>query len=218
MERVQAHASPAGIRRSKTRSARWVAALLKRGLMYESVILEACESEEQLDDVECWWIAYGRASGWPLTNLSAGGKSPRGIRQSAETRARRSRTMTGRQFTPVHRAAISRAAKARYQDPEQRRIAGERLALWRNRPEVVERCREASRAYARQPGVMEAFKARMEKARNDPELMARVRAGRRERMLGDRHPGKRPETRLKMSIAAKAREARKREMRDRAAV
>lgn len=45
---------------------RWVKKLQLLGLDYEVAVLEIVEVREQLSDAECWWIAYGRACGWPL--------------------------------------------------------------------------------------------------------------------------------------------------------
>lgn len=52
---------------------RWVRTLQRIGLDYEIVVLENVRPWEDLADKERWWIAYGRASGWPLTNLTDGG-------------------------------------------------------------------------------------------------------------------------------------------------
>jgi hypothetical protein len=39
------------------------------------VVLEVLDDANKLDETECWWIAFGRACGWPLTNLTDGGGS-----------------------------------------------------------------------------------------------------------------------------------------------
>lgn len=60
---------------------RWVAALQSRGLDFDIVILEEVETDTQLQTAERWWIAYGRLSGWPLTNRSSGGAYSRRFRR-----------------------------------------------------------------------------------------------------------------------------------------
>ena len=52
---------------------RWVKSLQREGLTYQIVVLEILETSITLPEVERWWIAYGRASGWPLTNLNGEG-------------------------------------------------------------------------------------------------------------------------------------------------
>lgn len=53
----------------------WVKTLQKIGLDYEITILESVPTQVALSDAEQWWIAFGRACGWPLTNLTNGGSA-----------------------------------------------------------------------------------------------------------------------------------------------
>lgn len=55
---------------------RWLKSIFALGLDYEIAILEALWLKESLPDAERFWIAYGRACGWPLTNLTDGGDGP----------------------------------------------------------------------------------------------------------------------------------------------
>ena len=59
---------------SETYCRQWVKSLQALGLDYEITVLETVSSEEELPITERWWIAYGRACGWPLTNLTDGGE------------------------------------------------------------------------------------------------------------------------------------------------
>jgi hypothetical protein len=52
---------------------RWVKSLQQEGLIYQIVVLETLKDGVTLPEAERWWIAYGRACGWPLTNLIGGG-------------------------------------------------------------------------------------------------------------------------------------------------
>jgi hypothetical protein len=52
---------------------RWIRQLHALGLDYEVAVLEVLASAVQLDEAERWWIAFGRACGWPLTNVTDGG-------------------------------------------------------------------------------------------------------------------------------------------------
>lgn len=52
---------------------RWVKSLQRLGLDYEIFKLETFDTPTKLAEAERWWIAYGRACGWPLTNIMDGG-------------------------------------------------------------------------------------------------------------------------------------------------
>src|SRR5678815_3233021 len=60
-------------RAKNTHSARWVAELQRDGFDFGIVVLDA-SAPDRLAEHERWWIAYGRALGWPLTNLTDGGE------------------------------------------------------------------------------------------------------------------------------------------------
>jgi len=85
------------------------------GLNYEVRVLEEVAQQDDLDEAEVRWIAHGRAQGWPLTNLTAGGE--RGVR-SQETRDKLRALKTGkpcpwlveRNQSEEHRAKV-RASK-----------------------------------------------------------------------------------------------------------
>ena len=71
---------PESYRRSSSPESRardWVRTIQAEGLNYETVVLEEFTSLRGLPAAECWWIAYGRCSGWPLVNYSLGGTGVR---------------------------------------------------------------------------------------------------------------------------------------------
>lgn len=70
MQRPKSHAKARG---SLTNCKRWILELQREGLDYEIVILEVVKDATILDRTERWWIAFGRACGWPLTNHTPGG-------------------------------------------------------------------------------------------------------------------------------------------------
>jgi hypothetical protein len=105
-------------------------------------VFQECDVAD-LNTAERWWIAFGRACGWPLTNSTDGGQEH--VTLSDEVRQHISRQMK---------------------------------ALWA-----------------------------------DERFRARCSRGRRERVLGDANPAKRPDVRAKLSAAAVAREQRRREQR-----
>ena len=52
--------------------ANWIRSLQRISLEFAIVVLEVCLTKEQLNGAEHWWVIYGRLSGWPLTNMTAG--------------------------------------------------------------------------------------------------------------------------------------------------
>ena len=74
---------------SDTHCRRWVRKLQSEGLDYTIAVLEEIADPTKLAEAECWWIAYGRASGWPLTNIADGG----GAYDLAEIRHRLARRL-----------------------------------------------------------------------------------------------------------------------------
>ncbi len=134
---------------------RWVKQLLDAGLQFEMVELDSCESTDDLDSAEIWWIAYGKALGWPLTNITSGGGTSfyvmpeesrrkisekaiaRGPRpQSDEERARRSEMWKGKRYalgfkhSDAAKAAIAAGQRGRKQSSATRnKIADSKQGL-----------------------------------------------------------------------------------------
>lgn len=76
LARPRQHAYPSN-RRKALHSARWIDALVRVGLTYTITVLETCTDRVSLCSAEIWWIAFGRACGWPLTNITSGGEGGR---------------------------------------------------------------------------------------------------------------------------------------------
>lgn len=70
MKRPRNHRNPSC---PDTYCRRWVKSLQREGLTYQIVVLEMPTRVADLPEAERWWIAYGRACDWPLTNLTEGG-------------------------------------------------------------------------------------------------------------------------------------------------
>lgn len=64
----------------------WVNGLRGDGLRPVFSALEFLNSKDELDAAERGWIRYGRSQGWPLLNLTDGGKGQLGRKISDETR------------------------------------------------------------------------------------------------------------------------------------
>ena len=114
-----------------THCQQWIKALQLLGLTYDIVVLEELEDADALDESECWWIAFGRACGWPLTNLTEGGVP------SAETIERRKRRLAERARrvesakTEQHRKLeVQRRAKLEYETASIERIRRFRALIY----------------------------------------------------------------------------------------
>jgi hypothetical protein len=102
----------------KTHRERWIAQLRCAGLDYEIAVLEVSPADLAL--AERWWIAFGRASGWPLTNLTDGGDGAPGRVISEETAAKRSASLRSYYSAPESRTKLSDAVKASLASPSVR--------------------------------------------------------------------------------------------------
>lgn len=117
--RPRQHREPGILTKDRTRKANWIRSLHAAGLDYEVAVL-APSTKETLHDDERWWIAYGRASGWPLTNLTDGGDGTLGWVAPPEFRAQLSARFKGRVFTPEHLEKIAAANRGRVATSEAR--------------------------------------------------------------------------------------------------
>lgn len=95
----------------QTYKANWIKSLHALVLDYEIVVLE--EEPADLAQAERWWIAFGRACGWPLTNLTSGGDGSFGYKHEEATLAK----MRGRKLTDAQRAAVSARQRGRKRGP-----------------------------------------------------------------------------------------------------
>lgn len=131
-----------------TYCARWVRNLIQSGLEYEIAVLEECGCVDQLPQAERWWIAYGRASGWPLTNLTDGGEGL--INPSARTRLKISEAVRKRMATPESKQRARETALRLFSSDEARQAISIRNRAFMLQTDV----REANRERARSPRPM----------------------------------------------------------------
>lgn len=120
----------------KTYRANWLRQLKTNNLAFEVTLLEYCEDKHKLQAAEIWWIAYGRACDWPLTNVTDGQDGTHGWKWSAEHRAKMSgdNSPTKR---PEVRAKIS--ASRKLMSAEERSEISKRATERMNRPDVKAR-------------------------------------------------------------------------------
>lgn len=123
------------MRRGRNRYHKFIQEKLKRlGLEVEVRIIAEGLTESEAFELECGRIAFWKADGVELCNLSDGGEGPSGRKQSQEERAMRSAAMKARGYvpTPEHRQKIADFHK------------GKQWGLGSKRPaEAIEKTRQA---------------------------------------------------------------------------
>lgn len=142
IKRPQQHRS-AQQRDPKLYKSRWISELERCGLTFELVVLEITrENWDEVCAAEKWWIAYGRASGWPLTNLTDGGDGVKGLKKSDECRERMREISRETWKRPGYRAHMEKKLRGYSMGP-----AREALTRLRKDPEFEKKRNEnASRA------------------------------------------------------------------------
>jgi hypothetical protein len=123
MTRPRNHGKPSRLKDDGHR-ANWIRSLKREGLTYSIAVLEEVPTMEALYEREMWWIAFGRACGWPLTNLTNGGDGMHGWVASPETRARISAAAKRRFSTAEARERLKEAFRDSW-TPERRAQRGE---------------------------------------------------------------------------------------------
>lgn len=84
--------------RGRCHRVNWISELRRLGLKPEIVLIERLEGNWPWQEAERYWIAYGRANGWPLTNNTSGGDGVCDL--PPETRERMRATWLGRKHSP----------------------------------------------------------------------------------------------------------------------
>ncbi len=94
LERLQNHMNE----RSNCHRSHWLQSLKRRGLMPLMTLLARIDGAWPWQAEERYWIARGRALGWPLTNNTDGGDGVDGL--NPESRARVTAAWKGRKHKP----------------------------------------------------------------------------------------------------------------------
>lgn len=181
LSRPNAHRTPREQRRPSYKTS-WVKSLLDAGLDYTVVVLEVRPVD--LHASERFWIAYGRACGWPLTNLTAGGEGALGRVASKETRAKLSASLRGKPRSPE-------AAKASADGHRGKPLKPEHLAKLRGRkqaPEHVAKRAAARRGRACAPETKAKIAAALTGKTHTPEARAKVSAS----LIGNKRAARKP--------------------------
>jgi hypothetical protein len=133
------HRQPHSLRRVSRKNG-WLKSLFASGLDYTVVVLDTAWLKESLPRLERFWIAYGRACGWPLTNHTDGGEGKLGCYPDVETRAKMSAAAKGRKLSA---ATVARMRGRQFSDETRSRIGA------KHRGKVVSAATRAKLAEAR---------------------------------------------------------------------
>jgi hypothetical protein len=124
LQRARSHSCPSVSRSDRNRHKfYWIRELKDLGLRFEVRVLGSFDTVDVLNDHERWAIAYGRACGWPLTNILDGGDCTatfRGRKHKPETIEKMRAAHRGREFSTEHRAKLSAAKIGSKASPETR--------------------------------------------------------------------------------------------------
>jgi len=89
------------------------------------IVLEECETQEQLNECEMKWIKRLNCMTPNGYNRTAGGEGVRNFHHTEETRKQISQTMTGRKQTEEHKKNSSVSQQKRWKNPEEHEKATE---------------------------------------------------------------------------------------------
>ncbi len=191
--RPKSHRRPSTLG-THTHKNHWVKSLFTLGLDFTIVVLEEVALKDALDTAEIWWIAYGRACGWPLTNATDGGEGV--SNPSPEARARMG--FRGRKHTAATRALLAarRRSEMALRTPEQNR------AHFARGPKQHS---EETRAKIASSGTGRKHTAETRAKISAANIARHARSPQTPWNLGKKHT---PETRAKISAARQARRAK----------
>lgn len=102
----------------KTRCDNWKRSLVKDGLWPELEVLETVPVGANWTDRERYWIAYFKAQGAELTNLTDGGEGTHGRVVTEAYREKMRKAFVGRPIPPEQRAQISKSLTGLKQSPD----------------------------------------------------------------------------------------------------
>lgn len=125
------------------KKSRWVGSVISSGGDVWMRVIASGLSQEDAMATEVQLIAEYRALGARLMNLTDGGDGAAGQAQSAETRAKRSAALKGRQRSPESTALQAEALRGRELSLETRtKMSAAHINRYRNDPAQIERQRQ----------------------------------------------------------------------------
>lgn len=199
----------------------WISGLKASGLRYEIAVLDLATAET-VRDLEVWWIAYGRASGWRLCNRTDGGAGT--LKFHPESRARMSERATA-QFRKQDQRELRRQMMFSRQSPEWSEYLRAKTTARYNSPEAVAQrerrlaeraAQSAARKVENLERTREVLSKRARERQADPEVRRRIGERtksywadpeKRERMLAAVRSPWTDERRASVAAKARARQA-----------
>ncbi len=208
--------------RAKNEKNVWLHELFADGQTYITVVLDTTTSPNdtsalcwwwrgmnttQLNDLERWWIAYGRACGWPLTNMTSGGDGISGMHSitrakiGAKNKVHMSRPEAkenlrskaiARMAKPEVRENVRTKTKARMSNLEARAVisasvtrymengGSARVKSWAADPEVRVRMSRNITEFMNKPEIKVVYGARAKRNWENTDFREAVTAGVRE--------------------------------------
>jgi hypothetical protein len=94
----------------------WLHSLKAKGLKPILLIIEELSGNWPWQEAERYWIAFGHAQGWPLTNNTSGGDGVPDL--PAATREKMRKVWLGRKHTPETLIKLSKASRGRRHSAE----------------------------------------------------------------------------------------------------
>jgi len=109
LNRAREHCFPSYLDVDYSYCGNWIRKLQKLGLKYTWVIIQEFSDADILSQAEIYWIAYFRAMGCRLTNMTIGGEGTLGYKLSQAAKAKISLALKGKVRSKSHCDAISAA-------------------------------------------------------------------------------------------------------------
>lgn len=100
LNRPKHHLNPSTYNKRKAYIYSWIKSCVERGVCPEIVVIEECQSINELKSLEQFYISYFQSIGCPLTNLSKGGEGRLGCKQTLEEIEKRRLANTGKKRSP----------------------------------------------------------------------------------------------------------------------
>lgn len=161
----------------------------------------------QVNLAECWWIAFGRVLGWPLTNQADGGVGAPGYKHKPEALAKMSAAAAARWLDPVYRESVLSKKRGKPMAEETKAKIGDANRGRKRSTKFIVRRTGSEAATARFQSVEgREHQRRMVEAARTPEVRAKISAasmGRKWTAPRRKKPPITEETRAKLSAAHK---------------
>ena len=174
LRRPQNHGQPSSVRRyPHLPRTKWILSLRERGLEYEVTVLETCATVEDLCEAERFYIAYFRAIGLQLLNVTDGGDGISGWKHGPEALAKLSAVVQRRMADEGPEATsrrMSKMSRAYWDSPGARERWATARTGRKHSDETKAKMSAAARGKPKSPEHKAATSAAMKEACARPEV------------------------------------------------